>query len=209
MLAPLVAALLTATPLEVAQPADAPSDASWVVQLRMGTPSLFVSVMSGASLGGLGVAALGPSTGLFVERALAEHWTVELGLGGSASRQLDTSGFEAASLTVDLSVRWYPGRRLDGLWVGAGLPTSVSRLSSLVSVGSAWERTQATNVSFGLDAAVGWAFRWSNRFFATLAIGPALTWSSGAASTAGQASSFSSGQVSLAGRSYLGVGVAL
>lgn len=165
----LCLALLSASP-EVSEKTSAPGEEPlWALQLRMTTPSM---VAVGGSLGGLSFLSqgqVGLGAGLLLERAVARHWTVHLGIDGASARSSGPLSMESYNVSLNPGVRWYAARAFDGGWIGLQVPLLYgwNTLSSTATV-DASSRTLAGS----LDLLFGWAFRWENRLVLSLAVGP-------------------------------------
>ena len=143
------------------------------LQLRFGAGDQGFAVMGGAigGVGGLGGVGIGvgllgpaPTIGLGFEHRFAKQWTYTLGVGGDFS---GVSGATSFGLSVAPGVRWYPGAvLLSGAWASASLPVSWSESSTAGA--------RAITTSGALELMLGWTFRHSSGFLASLGAGPAL-----------------------------------
>lgn len=187
----------------------------WALQLRLTSPTATLSSFGGLSgLGGVGAGGLGLVTssgtgvGLLLERAVADHWTVQLGLDGSVNRSSSTLMQESAGIALAPGARWYATRALAGGWIGAQVPVAFGWSSVSGNGFNSWSRSLVAS----LELLFGWAFRWENRLLVSLGAGPTASlsryWVSSAVETVNGNSIPISGE-SFGVRAFVAVGLVL
>jgi hypothetical protein len=153
------------------RPDAAPSsDSSWALHVNLSGPGAGGSMvlLGGAGLGSPVFLGSSATAGLNVERALGQHWSVGLGLGGGAGLAGDS---RSASVSVVPSVRWYASRVLDGGWVALELPLGTRTSWTSGGVGA----KPFTGLTGGAELLLGWTFRVGPRMLLSLAGGPSAS----------------------------------
>ena len=147
----------------IAQPVSPQrAEPSTALHLHLGTSGASTAAVVPAGMGWIGMHV--PSAGLELERLIAAHWAVLLGVSGDFSRATNAD-YRFFGLGVEPGVRWYPGEgRLAGGWLALSVPLS-------------WSDQTVAGWKMGVRGVggalmLGWSFRAQNGLTASLSAGP-------------------------------------